>query len=95
MMYKIIFHPGAFRELGKLPKDVQKRIGKAVDALADIPRPQGCIKLANVEAYRIRVGTYRIIYTIKDDRLVVLVVKIGHRRDVYDEDKTIKQRLTG
>ena len=51
--------------------------------LADNPRPPGSIKLKGEDSYRIRVGDYRIIYTIQDDRLIVLVIEVGHRRDIY------------
>jgi mRNA interferase RelE/StbE len=60
-----------------------KRILQRIRSLADDPRPAGCEKLPGQERYRVRQGTYRIIYEIEDARLIVLVVKIGHRRDVY------------
>jgi mRNA interferase RelE/StbE len=54
-----------------------------MEALADAPRPQGCSKLTGRDAWRIRVGDYRIIYEIFDDRRVVIVVVVGHRKDAY------------
>jgi mRNA interferase RelE/StbE len=54
-----------------------------IRSLADDPRPAGCEKLSGSERYRVRQGVYRIVYEIEDHRLVVLVVKVGHRRDVY------------
>lgn len=54
-----------------------------IAALADDPRPHGCEKLSALERYRIRVGDYRIVYAVEDAELVVWVVRIGHRRDVY------------
>ncbi len=54
-----------------------------IAALADDPRPPGCEKLSGLERYRVRQGAYRIIYEIEDDRLVVLVVRVGNRREVY------------
>jgi mRNA interferase RelE/StbE len=54
-----------------------------IEALVDDPRPPGCTKLSGQEAYRVRQGTYRIVYTVADDVLVVEVVKVGNRRDVY------------
>ncbi len=60
------------------------RLRAAIDALAEDARPSGCVKLANTpDLYRIRVGDYRIVYQLKDAALVVLVLSIGHRREVY------------
>ena len=82
--YAITFKPSADRELRRLPVDVQKRIVRAVELLADNPRPAGVVKMAGDEnLWRIRVGTYRIVYEIHDDRLIILVLRVGHRRDVY------------
>ncbi len=95
MSYEVIFYRGALREFDKLPLQAQKEIGGAVDALAEEPRPQGCTKVVGADAYRIRVGTYRVVYAVKDERLVVLIVKVGHRRDVYSDIRTISKRLKG
>jgi mRNA interferase RelE/StbE len=65
------------------PQDLRARIADRLVGLSANPRPVGAIKLAGQDAYRIRVGDHRIIYTIHDDRLIVLVVDVGHRRDVY------------
>ena len=54
-----------------------------IENLAENPRPPGAIKLAGQEAYRIRVGDYRVVYAIADERLVILVVDVGHRREIY------------
>jgi mRNA interferase RelE/StbE len=81
--YTLSFRPSAARELAKLPVDVQRRIRTATEALRDNPRPHGAIKLSGSEAWRIRIGDYRVIYTIADDVLIVTVVEIGHRREVY------------
>lgn len=63
---------------------MQKRLAAAIDMLAADPRPPGAKRLAGaVDLWRIRVGNHRIVYTIEDDVLVVLVVELGHRRDVY------------
>lgn len=78
------FKPSAERVLRKLPASAQRRIIAAAEALADGPRPAGVTKLAGDEnLWRIRVGDYRVIYEIHDDRLIVMVLAIGHRRDVY------------
>jgi mRNA interferase RelE/StbE len=95
MSYRILFHPGALREFDKLAKPDQKRLAEHIDDLSREPRPQGVVKLTGVDAFRIRVGACRVIYTIKDDTLVVLIVKLGHRRDIYKEIEAIKQRLKG
>jgi mRNA interferase RelE/StbE len=78
----------ALKQFQDLPQKVQRRIAPAIDALADEPRPRGVEKLEGEDdQYRIRVGSYRVIYSIWDDRLVVLVIRIGHRRDVYRKKK--------
>ena len=67
-----------------MPPQEQKRIQPKIDALATEPRPEGVVKLKGEEnLYRIRVGDYRVIYNVQDDRLLVLVVKVGHRGNVY------------
>lgn len=84
MRYTVEFTPGCARQLEKLPRNVQVRLKPHIDALAEEPRPGGAEKLAGEEGlYRIRVGDHRIIYFVEDQALIVLVVKVGHRRDVY------------
>ncbi len=84
MVYKVELRPSARRELLKLPRHDQIRLVRAMDRLAKEPRPKGAKKLAGAEdLYRVRVGDYRVVYQIQDDRLIVLVVRIGHRKDVY------------
>ena len=84
MAYRIEFKPSAAKEFSQLPKNIQKRITAKVNTLADNPRPRGVEKLEGREnRYRIRVGDYRVIYEIHDEVLLVLVVRIGHRREVY------------
>ncbi len=76
--------PAAQRQLKALDKPTQQRIVRHLRKLDDNPRPHGTEKLTGSEDfYRIREGDYRIIYTIKDKELIILVVKIGHRKDVY------------
>ena len=74
----------ANRQLSKLDQTVRKRVGAAISALTVNPRPPGCKKLVGVDAWRIRVGDWRVIYQIHDKQLIVIVVRVGHRRDVYD-----------
>ena len=74
----------AVKALAALPRREQQRIRAAIDLLADNPRPPGCVAMTGeAHAYRVRVGDYRIVYEVLDDRLVVQVVRVGHRRDVY------------
>ena len=81
--YKIFIKPSAVKELKRLPKKDVQRITATILSLAIEPHPPGCEKLSVKEKYRIRHGNNRIIYAVKDDQLIVNVVKIVHRRDVY------------
>lgn len=82
--YRIEFAPAADRDFRALAEDVRRRLRPRIDALAENPRPHGVETLEGEESlHRIRVGDYRIIYQIRDDVLVVLIVRIGHRREVY------------
>jgi mRNA interferase RelE/StbE len=84
--YKILFDKKYIKELTRIPKHIQESIREKVVALADNPRPDGSIKLQGSKKtplYRIRCGDYRVIYVIKDDVLVVLIIDVGHRRDIY------------
>lgn len=81
--YEIVFRRSIQKDLRPIPNADVKRILARIRSLADDPRPVGCEKLSGQERYRVRQGIYRIIYGIQDDRLVVTVVKVGHRRDVY------------
>jgi mRNA interferase RelE/StbE len=84
-MHRVLLRPSAQKFLRKLrDKNLAARLVAAMRGLANAPRPPGCEKLAGAEdLYRIRVGDYRIVYQIQDEVLRVLVVKIGHRREVY------------
>ena len=83
--YRIKILPTAQKELASLPKAIRIRIGQKIDSLQTNPIPQGVklLKGKEREAYQVRVGDYRILYQIKKDILTVLVIKIGHRREVY------------
>jgi len=84
MAYRVELKTSAARALASLPRRDQRRIARKIDSLAEEPRPTGARKLSAAEPiYRIRAGDYRILYQIQDDVLLVLVVRIGHRRDVY------------
>lgn len=72
------------KEIEAVPrKKDRQRIVKRIEQLGDDPRPAGCQKLSGQNRYRIRQGQYRIVYGVEDDRLIVYVVKVGHRKDVY------------
>jgi mRNA interferase RelE/StbE len=81
--YKLYIKPSAVKEIESLPKKDRARIINKIQGLAAEPRPPGCEKLTGEEKYRIRQGRFRIIYSITDKELVVIVVKVGHRRDIY------------
>ena len=83
--YRVLIKPSAAREIEAVDqKRDRQRIVARILALADEPRPIGSEKLAGQsERYRIRVGRYRIVYSIRDDELLVLVVRVAHRKDVY------------
>lgn len=81
--YKITFKKSVVKDFQNIPKKNIKRILAQIDLLANNPRAEGCIKLSGQEQYRVRVGLYRIIYEIQDNMLIVQVVKIGHRSNVY------------
>ena len=84
MPYRIEFTSSAVRDFSQLPESVQQRLLPKINALADLPRPIGVQKLqGRVNRYRIRVGDYGVVYEIQDRILVVLIVRIGHRREVY------------
>lgn len=75
------------KQLKKLPVKVRTRIQTKIDELADNPRPNGVVKLEDSDnGYRIRVGNYRVLYNIFDDVLLVTVVRVGHRKDVYRDE---------
>jgi len=83
-MYQVEVDTKAAREIRALPRQEQARIIGRIEGLARNPRPAGCVKLSGESGlWRVRSGTYRIIYQIADARLLVTVVKVGHRRDVY------------
>ncbi|AUT04023.1 type II toxin-antitoxin system mRNA interferase toxin, RelE/StbE family [Nostoc sp. CENA543] len=84
MIYQIEITTSAAKQLKKLSEDIKIKIEEKIQELSNNPRPNGVVKLEGEEdTYRIRVGKYRILYEIKDNLLIVKVVKISHRRDVY------------
>ncbi|MGH3544500.1 MAG: type II toxin-antitoxin system RelE family toxin [Mycobacteriales bacterium] len=87
MLYTIEYLSKARRELRKLPHHIQQQVITAIEALATEPRPLGCTKMVGEQrTWRIKAGRdYRVVYDIYDDRLVIDVVRVAHRRDVYKD----------
>ncbi|MCX6998136.1 MAG: type II toxin-antitoxin system RelE/ParE family toxin [Kiritimatiellaeota bacterium] len=84
MTYRIVILPAAQRQMVALDRDMQRRIDIKIRALADTPRPSGVVKMAGAEnQWRLRVGDWRVLYAIIDRELVVLIVKLDHRREIY------------
>jgi mRNA interferase RelE/StbE len=85
-MHTIIISRAAEKQLSQLPRHIANAITRKIDLLAEIPRPDGCKKLQGYDnAYRIRSGDYRIVYTVEDGKLYIEVIRIQHRRDVYSK----------
>ena len=82
--YKLRIKKSAAKELEAISrKSDRQRVAKRIQGLAEDPRPPGCKRLSGSERYRVRQGSYRIVYAIEDDELIVYVVKIGDRKSVY------------
>ncbi len=85
MTYRITLSPMAARQLRKLDAGVRRRIQAALELLAEQPRPPSATRLVGgAGEWRVRTGDYRIVYEIEDERLLILVLRIGHRREVYE-----------
>ncbi|UNC93092.1 type II toxin-antitoxin system RelE family toxin [Candidatus Contubernalis alkaliaceticus] len=83
--FDIRFKESVAKDLRQLPVKDIKRILRRIDTLIDEPRPTGCEKLSAQERYRVRQGDYRIIYEINDEEHIIIVIKVGHRREVYKQ----------
>ncbi|MBI5576532.1 MAG: type II toxin-antitoxin system RelE/ParE family toxin [Deltaproteobacteria bacterium] len=81
--YRLSIKPSAAKEIEALPKNDRIRIIKRIKGLAENPRPPGSEKLTGNDKYRVRQGQYRIVYSVSEQELIVLVVKVAHRREVY------------
>jgi len=81
--YRLIMRKSVTKDLRPLPNKDVERVLRRIEGLIDEPRPTGCEKLSAQERDRVRQGAYRIIYEVKDDELIVTVVRVGHRRHVY------------
>jgi len=84
--YNLLIKPSAVKELVAISRKDRQRIVERIQALAADPRPQGSEKLSGEDKYRVRQGSYRVVYQIDDGAHEVTIVKIGHRREVYRED---------
>jgi mRNA interferase RelE/StbE len=83
--YQVVLVDRVVKALDALHPEARQRIRAKLAALAGNPRPPGVVRLTALEgAYRVRVGDYRIVYVIRDQELIVLILRVGHRRDVYD-----------
>ena len=84
-MYKIVFSKQVYKSLRRIPRDVVDRIRKRLDQIAEDPYAQyaNVTKLQNRAGYRLRVGDWRVIYDVQEDKLVILVLKVGSRGDIY------------
>jgi mRNA interferase RelE/StbE len=81
--YKILIKPSAVKEIERIPQKDRQRIAARIQGLSGNPRPPGCEKLSGQDKFRLRQGAYRIVYSINDDEPSLLVVKVGHRKEVY------------
>ena len=81
--YRLRIKKSATKEIEKISQPVRIRVVQAIEKLAQNPRPVGSQKLSGQEKFRIRVGNYRVLYEIIDDELIIFVVKVAHRKDVY------------
>ena len=92
MAYNLVITEAATKELKRIPAKMQDRLFEKIESLAQEPKPHGYKKLKNFnlpgsdtdDYYRIRVGDYRVIYTIEDEQITIFVLKIAHRKDVYE-----------
>ena len=81
--YKILIKPSAVKELEAIPEKDRQRIVYRIQGLAENPRPRGCERLSDQDKYRLRQGKYRILYQVYDDEVIVLVVRVGKRGEIY------------
>lgn len=82
--YSIVLSKKAQKQLDKLPDNIANPIIESIALLEDDPRPHGCKKLKNRDGYRIRVGDYRVIYDVFDSHLLIDIIVLGHRKDIYE-----------
>lgn len=85
--YRLLFKKSVAKDLRAIPNEDVARILKCFDVLSDDPPAPGCERLSGRQRYRVRRGVYRVVYEVRDDTLVVIVVKIGHRGRVYRDSR--------
>ncbi len=83
MAYELTFSKQAFKELSKINEPYYSNLKKAIYDLSENPKPVGCIKLKGRDGYRIRVANYRVIYDVYESELIVEIITVGHRKDIY------------
>jgi mRNA interferase RelE/StbE len=83
-MHTVVIEKEVIKQLSRIPSPDYKKIKIAINALADEPRPHGCLKLKGRAGYRIRIGNYRVIYEIEDNVLKIFILTVAHRKDVYE-----------
>ena len=84
MTYQVEFTKKAAKQFEALPAEVKSRLQLKLEMLASNPRPSGVVKLEDTDnQYRLRIGSYRIVYEVEDEILLILIIRVGHRRDVY------------
>lgn len=81
--YSLFFKESVQKDLDGIPKKDLRKILSRIKSLSGDPRPQGCEKLTGQNRYRVRQGRYRIVYSVQDEERTVIVVKVGHRKDIY------------
>jgi mRNA interferase RelE/StbE len=81
--YKILIKPSAVKEIEAIPQRDRQRVIARIQGLSGNPRPPGCEKLSGQDKFRLRQGVYRILYSVNDNEPSLLIVKVGHRREVY------------
>jgi len=83
-MYTIVIEKNVIKQLARIPSSDYKKIKIEINSLSENPRPHGYLKLKGRDAYRIRIGSYRLIYEIEDNNLKIFILTVAHRKDVYD-----------
>jgi mRNA interferase RelE/StbE len=81
--YKILIKPSAVKEIEGIPQKDRQRIAARIQGLSTNPRPPGCEKLSGQHKFRLRQGAYRLVYSVNDDESSLLIVKVGHRKEIY------------
>ena len=89
--FRILIKPSAVKEIEAIPERDRTRIVYRIQGFAENPRPHGCEKLSMQDRYRIRQGKYRVLYEIRDAEVIVILVKVAHRKEVYRESVTSRK----